>query len=122
MPKNLQTRVCEPIVTSALDSIDRCAEADANNCNSVVIEENETEALSWETARLQEPLSSIIANQEIIYNYIQESVNSLNKSISELQNAYVSQSSEKNIVDEKQQQKLQLQAQIEALQSEMANL
>jgi archaellum component FlaC len=78
--------------------------------------------LSWETARLQEPLSSIIANQEIIYNYIQESVNSLNKSISELQNAYVSQSSEKNIVDEKQQQKLQLQAQIEALQSEMANL
>jgi hypothetical protein len=46
MPKNLQTRVCEPIVTSALDSIDRCAEADANNCNSVVIEENETEALS----------------------------------------------------------------------------
>jgi cell division protein FtsB len=71
---------------------------------------------------MQEPLSSIIANQEIIYNYLQESVASLNQSIADLQNGNITQYVEEPVIDEKEQQRLQLQAQIEALQNEMANL
>ena len=119
----MQTRACEPVVASALEDIDRCAAAEEYNCNPAVIEENETEVLSWDTARLQEPLSSIIANQEIIYNYLQESIANLNQSIANLQNLnYVSQEVEEPVIDEREQQRLQLQAQIDALQNEMANL
>ena len=123
LPENMQARACEPVVASALEDIDRCAAAEEYNCNPAVIEENETEVLSWDTARLQEPLSSIIANQEIIYNYLQESVASINQSIADLQNnVSVTPAEEEEVIDEKEQQRLQLQAQIEALQNEMANL
>ena len=123
LPENMQARACEPVVASALEDIDRCAAAKEYNCNPAVIEENETEVLSWDTARLQEPLSSIIANQEIIYNYLQESVASINQSIADLQNnVSVTPAEEEEVIDEKEQQRLQLQAQIEALQNEMANL
>ena len=124
-PKNLQTKICDydSVVASTLESIDWCAAAEEYNCNPAVIEENETEVLSWDTARLQEPLSSIIANQEIIYNYLQESIANLNQSIANLQNLnYVSQEVEEPVIDEREQQRLQLQAQIDALQNEMANL
>ena len=122
-PKNLQTKICDydSVVASTLESIDWCAAAEANNCNPVAIDEEEVENLTWDTARLQEPLSSIIANQEIIYNYLQESVASLNQSIANLQNIS-SQGTELPVIDEKEQQRLQLQAQIEALQAEMSNL
>ena len=125
MPKNLQSKVCDydSVVASALEDIDRCAAAKEYNCNPAVIEENETEVLSWDTARLQEPLSSIIANQEIIYNYLQESVASINQSIADLQNnVSVTPAEEEEVIDEKEQQRLQLQAQIEALQNEMNSL
>ena len=119
----MQARACEPVVASALEDIDRCAAAEEYNCNPAVIEENETEVLSWDTARLQEPLSSIIANQEIIYNYLQESVASINQSIADLQNnVSVTPAEEEEVIDEKEQQRLQLQAQIEALQNEMNSL
>lgn len=124
-PKNLQTKICDydSVVASTLESIDWCAAAEANNCTPAVVEPEETENVSEDTAWMQEPLSSIIANQEIIYNYLQESVASLNQSIAELQNSnYVSQESEEPVIDEREQQRLQLQAQIEALQNEMANL
>lgn len=123
MPKNLQSKVCEPIITSTLESIDRCAAADANNCTSAVVEPDETENVSEDTAWMQEPLSSIIANQEIIYNYLQESVASINQSIADLQNnVSVTPAEEEEVIDEKEQQRLQLQAQIEALQNEMNSL
>ena len=122
MPSNIQTKVCDPVVASALDWIDRCTAAEEKNCNSVEEEIEETEALTWETAWIQEPLNNIIANQEAIYKYLQESVASLNKSIDELQGTATLQGAHEQVIDEKQQQRLQLQAQIEALQNEMANL
>ena len=119
LPENMQVRACEPVVASALESIDWCAAADANNCTSAVVETGDAENVSEDTAWMQEPLSSIIANQEIIYNYLQESVASLNQSIANLQNSSVQ---ETPVIDEKEQQRLELQAQIEALQNEMNNL
>ena len=123
LPENMQTRACEPVVASALEDIDRCAAAEANNCIPEVIESDETENVSEDTAWMQEPLSSIIANQEIIYNYLQESVASINQSIEDLQaNIYVAPVEEEEVIDEKEQMRLQLQAQIEALQNEMNSL
>ena len=119
MPKNLKAESCDAVVASTLETIDRCAAAEANNCTPTVVEPDETENLSGDTTRLQEPLSSIIANQEIIYSYLQESVASLNQSIANLQNSSVQ---ETPVIDEKEQQRLELQAQIEALQNEMNNL
>jgi len=119
MPKNLKAESCDAIVESTLENIDRCAAAEAKDCYRDV-QENEGNALSGETTRLQEPLSSIIANQEIIYSYLQESVANLNESIANLQNG--STQEETPVIDEKEQQRLQLQAQIEALQAEMSNL
>ena len=127
MPKNLQTRVCAPIVATAMDWIDWCAAAEENNCAPAVVEESEdANTLPEESARLQEPLSSIIANQEIIYNYIQESFTTTQQMVNDL-TTRISQITQNNsvvepAVDEKEQQRLQIQAQIEALQAEMANL
>lgn len=119
MPKNLKAESCDAALETALENMDWCAMAQANNC--ALESEDNSDSLSWETARLQEPLSSIIANQEIIYNYLQESIDDLNRSIANLQNNN-SQEVEEPVIDEKEQQRLQLQAQIEALQNEMNNL
>ena len=122
LPHNLQTKVCDPVVATAMEWVDWCAAAESHDCVINQEQEQEVGTLTWETARLQEPLSSIIANQEIIYKYIQESVENLNKSISELQYASTLKNSQENLVDEKELQRQQLQAQIEALQNEMNNL
>ena len=119
MPKNLKAESCDAVLESALENMDWCAMAQANNCT--LESEDNSDSLSWETARLQEPLSSIIANQEIIYNYLQESFANLNQTIDKLQNNNP-QEVEEPVIDEKEQQRLQLQAQIEALQNEMNNL
>ena len=121
MPKNLQAKVCDydSAVASALESVDWCTAAEEKECYPVE-KENESENLS-DTTRLQEPLSSIIANQEIIYKYLQESVENLNQSIKNLQYDY-QQDADEPVLDEKELQRLQLQAQIAALQSEMENL
>ena len=123
MPKNLQTRICDPLVATAMEWVDRCAAAESHNCNTT--EEIETGSVS-ETDRLKEPLSSIIANQEIIYKYIQDSFESNQQKIDALANSINQISQVDNsgwlIVDEKEQQRLQIQAQIDALQNEMANL
>lgn len=127
LPKNIQVATCDPVVAAAMENIDWCAQAEANNCYPVVEEEvvNEENPL-WETAWLQEPLSSIIANQEIIYKSLQESFATTQQMVNDLSNK-VNQISQNNgsqelVVDEKEAQRLQLQAQIEALQNEMNNL
>ena len=122
LPHNVQVATCDTVVATAMEWIDWCAQAEANNCNPAVVEGEDVNAIPEETARLQEPLSSIIANQEIIYNYIQDSFADINKSISDLKSSYASHWADWSLVDEKEAQRLQLQAQIEALQNEMNNL
>ena len=120
LPHNVQTKVCEPIVTSALEEIDRCAAAEANNCYPV-IEEDDIEAESLDTS-LEDSLQNILTNQQVIYNYLQESFANTNQAINSLSVSNISQEVEEPVIDEREQQRLQLQAQIEALQNEMANL
>ena len=77
MPKNVQTMACDSVVASAFENMDWCAAAETYNCYPVA-QEDESDSL-WETDRLQEPLSSIIANQEIIYSYLQDSFARINQ-------------------------------------------
>ena len=118
LPENMQTRACEPVVASALEDIDRCAAAEANNC---IPEVEDTKVETWDNTEVQNALENIITNQQIIYSYLQESFTNTNQAINNIQ-PNNSQDVEEPIIDEKEQQRLQLQAQIEALQNEMANL
>ena len=128
LPNNLHSRVCDYdwVVASTLESIDWCEAAEEHSCYPTE-DETESDILS-DTTWLQEPLSSIIANQEIIYTYMQESFASINQWISNLQNAYDNlqyvqeEEEEEPEFDERERQRQQLQAQIEALQDEMLNL
>ena len=119
MPKNLKAESCDAVLESALEDMDRCAAAEANNC-SLTAEENETDVTSWDVS-IKESLENIVANQQIIYSYLQESFDWTNKAISNLLSNN-SQDIEEEIIDPKEQQRLELQAQIEALQNEMNNL
>ena len=123
LPHNIQTKVCDPVVSSALEWIDWCAEAESNNCYPTVNEEEKNEVEIEENNQIQEVLENIITNQQIIYSYLQESFANTNQKISNIQiNANAPQEIEEPIIDEREQQRLQIQAQIEALQNEMANL
>ena len=118
LPHNVQTKACEPVVASALEEIDWCAAAEANNCYPV-IEESEIE--TGDDTQVQEALENIITNQQIIYSYIQDWFNKTNQAISDIQISNP-QTVETPVYDEREQQRLQLQAQIDALQNEMNNL
>ena len=121
LPNNVQTKVCDPALSSALENVDWCAVVKEKNCDFDMVDD-EWNVLTWDMAWIQKPLSDIIENQQIIYDYLKESFNSTNQSISKLSNISVSNQAETNIVDEKEQKRLQLQSQIEALQDEIANL
>lgn len=118
LPHNVQTKACEPVVASTLEGIDWCAAAETNNCYPVI---EETEIETWDDAQVQEALENIIANQQIIYSYIQDWFNKTNQAISDIQISNP-QIVEAPVYDEREQQRLQLQAQIDALQNEMASL
>ena len=120
IPKNLQEKFCDPLLTSTIESIDWCAAAEANNCYPA-IEDNEVEE-PLDDISLQDSLQNIIANQQVIYSYLQESFASTNQAINSISLSNAAQSVEEPVIDEKEQQRLELQAQIEALQNEMANL
>ncbi len=120
MPKNLQNKVCEPVLSSALESMDWCAAAEANNCTIQSVETTNSDGI-YSNEDIIQWLGNVMENQEIIYTYLQESLENINQSINNLQSNYIQEESEP-IIDEKEQQRLQLQAQIEALQNEMASL
>ena len=121
LPENMQTRACEPVVASALEDIDRCAAAEANNC--VVNVEAEEENLPTLDADLQTSLNDIMDNQVVIYNQMNDSFAVLQQMIVDLTARYsAAWAWGEEVVDERELQRLQLQAQIEALQAEMANL
>ena len=117
MPKNLKAESCDAVLESALEDMDWCAAAEANNC-ALATEEN---VMTWSAAEFQKALEDIVANQQVIYNYIQEWFDNTNKAIGNLSNNNLQENVEPEI-DEKEQQRLELQAQIEALQAEMESL
>ena len=116
MPKNLKAESCDAVLEATLQDIDRCAAAEANNC---VLATGEN-VMTWSAADFQKALEDIVANQQVIYNYLQEWFDNTNKAIGNLSNN--PQEIQETVIDEKEQQRQELQAQIEALQAEMENL
>jgi len=121
LPNNIQNKVCESGLASVTGDIDWCAVAKEKDCD-FAIKEDEGDALTWDMEWIQKPLADIIENQQIIYDYLQESFASTNQSINKLWNISSSNQTDAKIIDEKEQKRLQLQAQIEELQNEMINL
>ena len=125
LPKNIQVATCDPVVASALEGIDWCAAAEANDCYPAV-EESEIE--TEDNTQVQEALENIITNQQIIYSYIQDWFTRTNQAISDIQISGP-RVVEQWVIDENEQKKLEIQSQMEALeaqysalQTEMANL
>ena len=121
MPNNLKDKVCDPVVASVLEWVDWCAAAEMNNCYSSVEETENANAETWDVD-IQGSLENILTNQQIIYNYLQESFASTDQAISNISINYVQPEVAEPVIDEREQQRQQLQAQIEALQNEMNNL
>ena len=118
LPNNIKDKVWDSIVAFALEEIDRCAAAEAKDCYpEVEVDKIDTE----DNTQVNEALENIITNQQIIYTYLQESFARTNQTISDMQINSL-QEIEEPVIDEREQQRLQLQAQIEALQNEMASL
>ena len=118
MPKNLKAESCEAAVESALQNIDLCAEAEANNCYQEA-ESSEME-IEWNDS-FQQALENIVANQQIIYNYLQESFANTNQAINNIQ-INNSQVVEEPVIDENEQRRLEIQSQMEALQEQYSTL
>ena len=117
MPENIQTAVCEPLIASALTE-SNCFDTPAVDVAEPESVEDEEQS-SW---YVEEALDNILENQVVIYNQMNESFAALQQMINDLTARYSASSSEEVVVDERAQQRLQLQAQIEALQAEMTNL
>ena len=121
MPKNLKAESCEAAVESALQNIDWCAEAEANNCyQGTENSEIEIEAEDGSNT-LQETLDAIIENQQTIFTYLQQWFASTNQAISNIQ-INNSQVVEEPVVDENEQRRLEIQSQMEALQEQYSAL
>ena len=116
--------MCDPIVASAVEWIDWCAAAENHGC---YVTETENEDVNDESVNMQElidSLSVLSSNQETIYNQINNYYSSIMQNLSSLAEMCSSSVVEpaEAVIDEREQQRLQLQAQIEALQYQMENL
>ena len=114
MPKNLKAESCDAVLETTLANIDRCAAAEANECILT------TEEMSWDTVQFEATLKDILENQKEIIKSLQEGFDGTSKAISSLSNSSLQGFEEQ--IDAKEQQRQELQAQIDALQAEMENL
>ena len=126
LPNNLQSESCESVVASALENVDWCETAKNYGCYPTATNGETTE----ESVNLQELIDSLnvlSTNQETIYNQMNTYYSSIMQNFSTLAEMYYSAPAnvvvdEEPVVDEREQQRLELQAQIEALQYQMENL
>jgi len=118
MPKNIQTLTCDPVVASAMETIDWCEKAQEADCNLVTAVE------TWDLQGIQEAISDMVLSQNEMKSEIKEALESMEQKISWLWASSTSEENtlEKQLVEKREQQKKELQSQIEALQAEMENL
>ena len=135
LPHNIQWQLCDPLVTSAVENINWCTAAEEKGCYSEEIEQDWSEE-SVNIQELVESLNILSTNQETIYNQMNSSFVQLDNYYTSLEQMMSNLSSvcsaqqyyvepayvEEPAIDEREQQRLELQAQIEALQNEMNNL
>ena len=129
LPHNVQTAACEPVVASAMENIDWCWTAESYGCYPAVVENENQQEDSLDMQALIDSLNVLSTNQETIYNQINDHYSSIMQNFSTLAEMYyshpvnvVDESVVEPVIDEREQQRLELQAQIEALQYQMENL
>jgi len=135
LPHNIQGQLCDPLIASAVENIDWCTTAEAKGCYPEA--DTQEESTSVDIQELVESLNILSTNQETIYNQMNSSFVQLDGYYADLQQMMSNLSSvcsvqqyyvepayveEQPVIDEREQQRLELQAQIEALQNEMNNL
>lgn len=136
LPHNVQRQLCEPLVVSAVENIDWCSTAEEKGCYPEEVVQEESENV--DVQELVESLNILSTNQETIYNQMNSSFVQLDNYYADLQQMMFNLSNicsvqqqyyvepvyveEEPVIDEREQQRLELQAQIEALQNEMNNL
>ena len=119
LPGNVQTKACDPIVTSTLENIDWCEKAQEAECNLVTAVE------TWDLQWIQESIDAISSNQIKMYEDMKNAFDSMEKKmlwLSYSESVPGEDNMESQLIEKREQQKRELQAQIEALQNEMANL
>lgn len=129
LPNNIKPMDCESAVASALEWVDRCATAEEKWCYPVV-DENVSQQEAVNMQELIDTLGVLSSNQETIYNQMNEYFASIMQNFTTLAEMYYStpvnnvqeEVVEEPVIDEKEQQRLELQAQIDALQAQMENL
>ena len=125
LPNNVQTKLCDPVVAAAVEWIDWCATAENYGCYPA--QEEATDEKNVDIQELIDSLNVLSSNQETIYNQMNESFSIILQNISELNELYhgsvnAEYQVEEPIIDEREQQRLELQSQIEELQYQMENL
>lgn len=118
MPENLQTKVCEPAIATAMETIDWCEKAQEAECNLV------TSVETWDLQGIQDAINDLVTKQTLMQSEIKDAFASLERRMWWLNGNVVSDenSLEQQLMQQREQQKRELQAQIEALQAQMANL
>lgn len=116
MPKNVQTLTCEPVVASSLETIDWCEKAQEADCNLVTAVE------SWDLQGIQEAINELVVNQKEMQSEMKSALESIELKMSSVNVETDADTLEKQLVEKREQQKKELQSQIEALQAEMENL
>ncbi len=116
MPKNVQTLACDPVVASTMETIDWCEKAQEADCNLVTAVE--TGDLQW----IQEAINDIVLSQKEMQTEMKSALESIEQKVSWVAVASDEDTLEKQLIEKREQQKKELQSQIEALQAEMENL
>lgn len=118
MPENLQTKVCDPVVATTLETIDWCEKAQEADCNLV------TSIETWDLQGIQDAINDLVTKQTLMQSEIKDAFASLEKRMLWLNGDVVSNENtlEQQLMQQREQQKKELQAQIEALQAQMVNL
>lgn len=116
MPKNVQTLACDPVVSSAMEWIDWCEKAQEADCNLVTAVE------SWDLQGIQEAINELVVNQKELQSEMKSALESIEQKMSSSSAVTDADTLEKQLVEKREQQKKELQSQIEALQAEMESL
>lgn len=116
MPKNVQTLACDPVVASTMETVDWCEKAQEADCNLV------TSVETGDLQGIQEAINDIISSQKEFQNEMKGALESIEKKMSWVSIAWDENSLEQQLIEKREQQKRELQSQIEALQAEMENL
>lgn len=116
MPKNVQTLACDPVVSSAMEWIDWCEKAQEADCNLVTAVE------TWDLQGIQEAINELVLNQKEMQDEMKTALESIDQKMSWVSVASDEDTLEQQLIEKREQQKKELQSQIEALQAEMENL